>query len=142
MTIEVREVEWTRPLPAPDGVSAEFWSALVSGRLLIQSCAECGHRQFYPRAICVSCGSEPVWTDASGRGTVHTFTVVRQNGLPAFRDAIPYVTAIIELEEGPRLMGNVTGCAAEDVRIGMAVRAYALKATPDIGIPMWEAASE
>jgi len=140
MRLEVREVEWVKPLPAPFGVSAEFWSALASGRLLIQSCAECGHRQFYPRPMCVSCGSDPIWEEASGRGTVHTFTVIRQNGVPAFRDETPYVVAMIELEEGPRLMGGVTGCAAEELRIGMAVRAYALKVTPEIGLAMWEPA--
>jgi uncharacterized OB-fold protein len=141
MTLEVREVEWTKPLPGPDRASAEFWAALATGRLLIQSCTECGGRQFYPRPLCVSCGAEPAWEEASGLGTVHTFTVVRQNGAPSFRDETPYVVAMIELEEGPRMMGNVTGCPTEEVRIGMAVQAYSLKVAPDIGVAMWEPAA-
>jgi len=140
MTLEVRDAEWNKPLPAAAGLSGEYWSALASGRLLVQRCPECDSSQFYPRALCVSCGSDPVWQEASGHGTVHTFTVIRQNGLPSFRDEVPYVVAMIELDEGPRMMGNVTGCPVEDVRIGMPVRAYALKVAPDIAVPQWEPA--
>jgi uncharacterized OB-fold protein len=88
----------------------------------------------------VACGADPGWEEVSGRGTVHTFTVIRQQGVPSFRDETPYVVAMIDLEEGPRMMGNLTGCPVDDVRIGMAVRAYALEAGPGIGIPMWEPA--
>lgn len=141
MTIDVRAGEWTGPLPAPDEISAEYWSTLAEGRFLLQRCAECAHYQFYPRALCVGCAGEPVWDEASGRGTVHTFTVIRQNGAPMFRDSTPYVVAMIELEEGPRLMGNVTGCPVDQVRIGLPVQAYVLKAAPDIGILQWEPAA-
>jgi uncharacterized OB-fold protein len=99
--------EWVKPLPAPDGVSAPFWKAAAEGRLLIQRCPACGHRQFYPRALCTACGADPEWMEASGRGTVHTFTIVRQHGQRGFKEELPYVVAIIELEEGPRMMGNV-----------------------------------
>ena len=140
MTIEVRKVDWAKPLPEPDPVSGPYWSAAAEGRLLIQRCPGCGHRQFYPRALCLACGAEPEWEEASGRGTVHTFTVVRQQGAAAFRDEAPYVVAMIDLEEGPRMMGNLTGCPVDQVSIGMAVRAYALEAAPGIGIPQWEPA--
>lgn len=138
MSMEVRKAEWSKPLPDPDPVSTAFWAAAAEGRLLIQECPACGHRQFYPRALCTACGASPEWLEASGRGTVHTFTVVRQQGLPAFRDDAPYVVGVIELEEGPRMMGNVTGCSVDDVAVGMAVRAYAVEAAPGVGIPMWE----
>jgi uncharacterized OB-fold protein len=140
MTIEIRAGEWTKPLPAPDVISAEYWSALSSGRLLVQHCPDCGHYQFYPRALCTSCGSEPVFREVSGRGTVYTFTVIRQNGVPAFQSDVPYVVAMIQLEEGVRLMGNVTGCPVEEVRVGMEVRPYAVPAEPGIGILQWEPA--
>jgi uncharacterized OB-fold protein len=140
VTIEVRPGEWTKPLPAPDMISAEYWSALASGRLLVQRCPDCRRRQFYPRAVCTQCGGDPTWEEVSGRGTVYTFTVIRQNGVPSFRDETPYVVAMIELEEGPRLMGNVTGCSVEEVRVGMAVRAYAVEAESGIAIPLWEPA--
>ncbi len=142
MTIDVRQADWAKPLPDLDRVSGTFWSAAAEGRLLIQRCPSCGHGQFYPRALCVACGADPEWEEVSGRGTVHTFTVIRQQGLPAFRDETPYVVAMVDLEEGPRMMGNVTGCGVEEVRVGMAVRAYAIEAAPGIGIPMWEPAEQ
>jgi uncharacterized OB-fold protein len=141
VSLEVRRVdEWKKPLPEKDPVSGAFWSAAAEGRLLYQQCPSCGHRQFYPRALCTACGADPEWAEASGRGTVHTFTVVRQQGARAWRDEVPYVVAIIELEEGPRMMGNVTGCPVEEVTIGMPVRAYAVQADDGIGIPYWERA--
>lgn len=139
MTIEVRRGEvWTKPLPAQEPLSREFWAAADEGRLLIQQCPACGHRQFYPRALCTACGADPVWLEASGRGTVHTFTVIRQQGMPAFTDDVPYVVAMIELDEGPRMMGNVTGCPVDDVTVGMRVRAYAVEAEDGVAVPMWE----
>lgn len=139
MTVDVRRgEEWQKPLPAPEPVSGEFWSAAAGGRLLYQQCPACGNRQFYPRGLCTACAAEPEWAEASGRGTVHTFTVIRQQGAKGFRDEVPYVVAVIELEEGPRMMGNVTGCPVEDVVIGMPVRAYVVEAEDGVGIPMWE----
>jgi uncharacterized protein len=131
------EGEWHKPLPAIDEVNAPYWSAAAEGRLLVQECAECGHRQFYPRALCTHCGGEPGWLECSGRGSVHTFTVVRQFGMRPFRDELPYVVAMIELEEGPRMMGNVTGCDPDSVQIGLPVEVYFLRAADDVGIPMW-----
>jgi hypothetical protein len=138
VTIEVRKEDWTRTLPAPDTLSGEYWSALASGRLLFQECPSCGHRQFYPRAMCTQCAAAPEWREASGLGIVHTFTVIRQNGLPGFKDEVPYVVAMIELAEGPRLMGYVTGCPIEDVAVGMSVKAYAVEAEPGLAILQWE----
>ena len=131
------EGEWQRPLPVLDEVNGPYWAAAAEGRLLIQECAECGHRQFYPRALCTQCGGEPGWLECSGRGTVHTFTVVRQMGMRPFRDQLPYVVAMIELEEGPRMMGNVTGCDPGSVRIGLPVEAYFVRAEDEVGVPMW-----
>ena len=142
MTIEVRAGEWTRPLPSPDVVSTEYWAALAGGRLLIQHCPDCDHYQFYPRALCEHCGSEPAWREVSGRGTIYTFTVIRQNGIPAFQKDIPYVVAMIQLEEGVRLMGNVTGCPVDEVRIGMEVRPYAIRMEPELAVLQWEPARD
>jgi uncharacterized OB-fold protein len=131
---------WERPIPAGDMVSTEYWRAGAEGRLLIQYCPSCGSRQFYPRAVCVECGSTPEWEEASGRGTVYTFTIVRQQGARPFRDELPYVVAMVELEEGPRMMGNITDCAVEDVRIGMAVSVHFVKAEEGVGVPFWRPA--
>jgi uncharacterized OB-fold protein len=97
----------------------------------------CGHRQFYPRALCTACGADPAWAEASGRGTVHTYTIVRQYGAPPFKDELPYVVAVIELDEGVRMVGNVTDCPVEQVHVGMAVEAYAVAAAERVGVPYW-----
>jgi uncharacterized OB-fold protein len=132
---------WDRPLPLPDGVSREFWAAAAHGRLLIQRCPACGHRQFYPRALCTSCGATPEWEEASGRGTVHTFTVIHQNHARPFRDLLPYVVAIVELEEGVRMMGNIVDCSPGDVSIGMPVEVHLVTAEDEIGVAFWRPAS-
>jgi uncharacterized OB-fold protein len=143
MTIEVRTVDtWTKPIPAPDPASATFWDAAARGRLLIQHCPSCGSRQFYPRAMCATCGTDPEWEEASGRGVVYTFTIIRQQGAEPFKGEVPYVVAMIALDEGPMMMGNVTGCAPEDVSIDMVVRAYSVEVEPGVGVVYWEPEGE
>ena len=129
--------EWAKPLPQPDGVNAEYWQAAVDGRLLIQQCPKCGHKQWYPRALCTACGADPEWLECSGLGTVHTFTVIRQFGMKPFRDELPYVIAMIELEEGPLMFGNVTDCDVDDVTIGTPVEVWFTKAADDVGVASW-----
>lgn len=126
-----------RPMPRPDSASREYWAAAAAGRLVFQECPVCGNRQHYPRMCCTACGATPSWRDASGRGTVHTFTIIRQNHAKPFRDMLPYVVAIVELEEGPRIMSNVTGCDVADVRIGMPVEAYFEDLEESIGAPLF-----
>ena len=82
----------------------------AEGRLLIQECPKCGHRQWYPRALCTACGADPEWLECSGRGTVHTFTSSASRGCAPFQDELPYVIAMVELDEGPLMFGNVTDC--------------------------------
>ena len=78
------------------------------------------------------------WADASGRGSVYSFTVVHRNGLPPFRDRLPYVVAVVELEEGPRLTTNVVGLTdADEVRCGMAVRVAFREESHDGGAPVF-----
>ena len=111
-THEVRAgEEWAKPLPKPDHVNAEYWQAAADGRLLIQECPSCGHRQWYPRALCTACAGDPEWLECSGSGTVYTFTIIRQFGMKPFRDELPYVIAMIDLEEGPRIMGDIPDIA-------------------------------
>ena len=132
--------QWERPLPQPDNVSRPFWQAASRGELVIQRCPS-GHRQFYPRAVCKVCGADPEWERASGRGTVHTFTVIRQNHARPFRDELPYVVAMVELDEGVRMMGNITGCPVDQVRIGMPVQVHMVEAEPEVAVPFWRPVS-
>ena len=129
-----------RPRPLPDSASREYWKAASEGRLLYQECPQCGNRQLYPRMACTTCGATPEWRESSGRGTVHTFTIIRQNYAQPFRDMLPYVVAMVELEEGPRLMSNVTDVAADDVTVGMAVEVHFEPLDENVGLPLFRPA--
>jgi uncharacterized OB-fold protein len=142
MAHEVIDVEeWGKPLPQIDNVNEEYWKAAREGRLLIQQCPACGHKQWYPRAVCTECASDPEWLEASGRGTVHTYTVIRQQGIPAFKAELPYAVVMVELEEGPLIFGSMPGVPIEDVSIGMPVEVCFLAAADDTGVPIWRPAS-
>jgi uncharacterized OB-fold protein len=129
-----------RPLPEADNVSAPFWAGAAEGKVLYQECPKCGNRQFYPRAMCTACAATPEWREASGRGTVHTYTVIRQNWANPFKDELPYVVAMVELDEGVKMMSNITDCEIDDVHIGMAVQAYTEKVEDGLGIVFWRKA--
>ena len=110
-------------LPQPDVETQPYWDAARDGKLLVKECRACGRSFLYPRAYCPRCWSaDTAWKEATGRGTVYTFTVVHQNDLPPFNERVPYVVAIVELEEGVRMTSNVEGVAQDDVSCGMAVR--------------------
>lgn len=112
-----------RPAPFPDPDSARYWAAAHDGRLVIQRCERCGSHQLYARDRCLKCRGSVEWVEASGRGTIYSFTVIRQNHSRPFRDQIPYAVALVDLDEGPRVMTNVVGCDPETLRIGMPVHA-------------------
>ena len=126
------------PLPTPNAESQAFWDACADGRLTLARCSACDAVQFPPQDSCTACGAstgEP--SEASGRGTVFTFTVNHRAPGPAFAERAPYVIALIDLEEGPRLMMNVINCAPEDVTIGMAVR-VTFEKRGDMALPQAE----
>jgi uncharacterized OB-fold protein len=97
-----------RIVPAPIGPNAEFYSFLAHGELRLQRCASCGEWRHPPRHRCASCGStEVTWEPASGRARVFTWTVTHRPVDPAFTP--PYAVVVVELDEGPRLVGNWRG---------------------------------
>jgi uncharacterized OB-fold protein len=109
------------PLPQPDALTRPFWEACRRGVLEVSSCRDCEHLFLPPGPRCPRCWSSRLAPRVvSGEGVVYSFVIYRRTyhpGLPA-----PYVVALIELREGPRLVSNVVGCALEDVRIGMPVQ--------------------
>ncbi len=112
------------PAPAPpvSPETREFWEATAEGRLLLKRCRACSTVIWYPRAICPDCASlDTEWFEASGRGRVYSYTVCHR-GEGAYRNAVPFVLAYVELEEGPRVMTNVVGCDPADVAVDMAVQ--------------------
>jgi uncharacterized OB-fold protein len=89
--------------PSPDALA--FWDAAKRHELALPYCLVCQRYFFYPRSLCPSCGSRDLqWRRATGRGTLYTFCIQHQSALPGFREATPFVTAIVTLDEGPRLM--------------------------------------
>lgn len=132
-----------KPLPQINAVTRPFWSAAAQGRLSMPRCRECAAFTFPPRPSCGECGSENLdWTDLSGRGQVYSFTVIRQIvGAPAaraFERDVPYVVALIDLDEGPRITSNVIGCPVEAVAIGMPVEVTFEQASPEIRLPKFK----
>jgi uncharacterized protein len=111
-------------IPIIDSASAPYWDAARQGRLLIAECGACGRVHHYPRPFCPHCWSDDVRpVQASGAGTLYTYSTVYANDLPPFRDRLPYVAAIVELAEGPRVMTTIEGAGPDGLRVGMAVTA-------------------
>lgn len=129
-------MSYDKPLPVIDHDSAPYWEAARAGRLDIPLCGDCGKHHFYPRAICPYCHSANLrFETVSGRGEIHTFTIARRPAGPAFADDVPYVVALIQLEEGPRMMSRVQTGDPGGVRIGARVEVVFVKATDEITFP-------
>lgn len=126
-----------RPLPAIDDLTRPFWTAANEGRLIVQRCEACGRLQFPAAFRCRACGAEaPVWTEVSGRGVVHTFTVFHRALHPAFAADVPYNVSVIELDEGPFMVSNVIG--GRQPTIGMRVRVTFESISEGIKLPKFE----
>ncbi len=113
----------TLPNPAPTvtQANAAFWAATAEGRFQLQRCNECDTVLWFPRRHCPSCWTENVSTfDASGKGVIYSFTVIRK-GAMAYKESGPFVVAYVELAEGPRVMTNIVDCDVETVTVGMPV---------------------
>lgn len=127
---------YEKPLPVPDAETTPYWEGLRSRKLLLRYCAACKRCHFYPRALCPSCHSDELeWKEASGRGEVYTYTVARRPAGPAFKASVPYVVALIQLEEGPRMMSNILTDDVEGVRIGRRVQVDFDDVTDEITLP-------
>jgi uncharacterized OB-fold protein len=111
-----------KPLPAITALNAPYWTGLTEGRLLLQTCARCGHVRFPPSTHCPACLSrDHRWEQVSGRGTLWSWVVFHKAYFPSFRDEVPYQVALVRLAEGPMLMSRLTGAEAADLRCDMPV---------------------
>lgn len=112
----------TRLIPPTSELTEPYWAAARSGELKIQQCQSCGARPFPPRKHCPECGRAALdWQKVSGRGTVYSFTVSHRPPHPVFADQCPMAIAVIELDEGPRMMSNIVDCAPSEIAVGMPV---------------------
>jgi len=111
------------PQPEPNADSRAYWNAAREGRLTVRRCQACGQRHFMPRGQCPVCWSDELeWVDCTGFGTVYSMSIVHRAPTPDFAAIAPYVTALIDLEEGPRMFANVVGAGALESAIGDRVR--------------------
>ena len=124
---------YAKPLPEPSGVTQPFWDGARQGRVMLQRCGGCERWVWYPRPFCPSCGGTKLeWRQASGRGTLYSYTVARRPPAPMFQGDVPYVIAIVELEEGPHLTSNVVGIEPEKLRVGMPLVVAFDAVTPEV----------
>ncbi len=125
-----------KPAPRPTVETQPYWDGCRSGELRLQRCAACEHVQFPPRRFCASCLTADLrWESASGRGRIRTFSVVRHPISLAFAAEVPYVVALVELDEGPTIMAGIRGCQIEDVEIGLAVEVEFEQRSDEIYLP-------
>jgi hypothetical protein len=127
---------YDKPLPVIDGESRPYWDALKQHRLTLKRCNDCGKHHFYPRALCPHCHSDAVeWVDARGTGTIYSYTIARRPAGPAFKADTPYVVAVIDLDEGARMMTNIVTDDVEAVRIGQRVTVQYDDVTDEVTLP-------
>ncbi len=131
-----------KPIPPMTPWTRPYWEATREGRLTIQRCTACGRHVFYPRRNCPFCFADALdWVETSGRGDVYSFTIVQNNAPSAFLGDMPFVIAIVELEEGVRMMSNLVDCDPESVHCGMNVEVTFRPLTDTIALPVFRPAT-
>jgi len=133
---ELPEGAKPKPGPPPDPELAPYFAAAAEGRLVVQRCAN-GHTQLYPRRHCIVCREPVEWIDASGFATVYSFTVIRQSYTRSFRHLLPLVVALVDLDEGPRLMTNLIGVDPGAISIGMPVEVWFERVGDDAALALF-----
>ena len=129
----------SKPLPIIDEDNEEFWASCKRREMRLQQCSDCGYWRYYPTPVCHQCGSfNHEWKKVSGRGTVYTYSVVYRPASPAFAEDVPYVYAVVELQEGPMMPTNVVGIEPEKVEIGMPVKVTYDDVTDEVTLPKFE----
>jgi len=130
-----------KPLPMPDADTAAFWRGLREGKLLLQHCVACGNIQYYQQAMCRRCDSERLeYRAASGRGKVHSYSVVHRAPGPAFQADVPYAVLLVELEEGPRMISTYVGGPPNEVTFDMDVMLVCDRVNDEITLPRFRKA--
>jgi uncharacterized OB-fold protein len=132
-----------RPVvPAANPDTKPFWDGCGEGKLLLQQCAACQAYRHPPSPICPNCLSERHgWVPASGRATVYTFVIVRE-ARRGWDKMVPYVLAVVELEEGPRMLTNLVNLAPEDAAIGMPVEVVFEELEGGAKLPLFQPRAE
>jgi len=121
--------------------SKEYWAAAADGRFVLQQCGACSRFQFYPRSLCHYCFSTDLkWTEASGGAEVYSYTRIYRPPTAAYRDEVPYVLALVNLDEGPRMMTKIVTDDPESVDIGMRVAVTFERIDDEVTLPCFRPA--
>ncbi|MDA8138352.1 MAG: enoyl-CoA hydratase-related protein [Desulfobacteraceae bacterium] len=130
-----------KPIPMIEPWSKEFWKGTKQGRLLIQHCNDCQANIFFPKKLCPECWSKNLsWIPAGGKGTVYTFSVMLDMVEPRFMADLPYVLAMVDLDEGIRMTTRIVHCKPEAVAIGMPVEVIFEDISAECALPMFQPA--
>jgi uncharacterized protein len=137
------EIDVTRkPLPTPRPESAPFWAGLLEEEIRLQRCEHCHRVQFYPRPGCRYCGATTLtWETLSGKAVLYTYTVIHRAPFEAFAGDVPYIFAVAQLEEGPRLITTIVDADPDAVEIGMALTPVYDRVSDDIALLRFRPAS-
>ena len=130
--------ETAKPLPEVTDELRPFFAAAREGKLVLSRCRQCGERRLPPRPICSSClGREHEWVESSGRGTVYSYNRMHQLYHPGFAGDVPYVVALVELEDGGRIISNLRDCPAERIAIGLPVEVVFERRSEEVTLPLF-----
>ncbi len=132
---------YKKPIPTPQGESDHYWQKAKEGELWLRKCNACGEAYFYPRDISPCCFSrDTTWIKASGKATLYTYGIVQRAPHPGFVEDVPFVTAIVELEEGPTMPTNIVidDPTPENLQVGMALEAVFEDITDTIALPKFK----
>jgi uncharacterized OB-fold protein len=125
-------------LPVIDVESAPFWAATKQQKFLIRHCNACGRSHFYPRHSCPHCWSDHCeWRPSSGRGRVYSYTVIHHNDVLPFKERLPYIVALIDLDEGVRVTTNIVEGTPEVMHVGMPVEVVYEHITDEVTLPQF-----
>lgn len=134
-------MEMEKPIPVIQPWTKEFWKATKQGKLLIQHCNDCQANIFFPKKVCPECWSANLsWIESSGKAVVHTFTTMIDMVEPKFMGDLPYVIAMVDLEEGIRMTTRIVNCTPDDVAIDMKVEVAFEDVSPECALPMFQPA--
>ena len=126
-----------RPAPEADPITRPFWEAAERGELAVQRCPACGRWIHYPRAVCLGCGGTQLsFEPVSGNGTLYSWSWAHRPAGRAFADKQPYLVALVELEEGVRMMTTLDDVDPDDLTVGMPVRLSRFEPTAEDGPPV------
>ncbi|GAA3103964.1 Zn-ribbon domain-containing OB-fold protein [Nonomuraea sp. NPDC049419] len=130
-----------KPAPKPTPETQPFWDGTAAGELRIQRCTTCERHYFYPRPTCPRCGGDQVeWVRASGRATLYSY-VINHRPAPGFEEEAPYAIAVVELEEGVRMMTNIVGVpnVPENLPLDMELQVV-FERRGEVTVPLFEPA--